>query len=113
VIPSMVGLAQDQRRLGVAVRRIEVAQTGWRMRLDWDADGLTAGFHDAEPGPRHRWTNGNAALPPALVAQLRAGATLKLHATGALPYPVGAETGQAGPVRGTEGGIVSALRRAA
>jgi hypothetical protein len=88
LIPSQIGLAQDQRRLGVALRRIVVEQTGLRVELDWDADGLTAGFHGPEPAERHRWTDGNAALPPRLLALLGAGATLELHVASTLAYPL-------------------------
>jgi len=87
-IPSMLGLAQDQRRLGVAVQRIELAQRGWRHVLDWSCDDLADGFHAAEAAERHRWTDGDAALPPALVGRLRAGATVIVRVGNTLPYPI-------------------------
>ena len=35
-IPSMLGTEQDQRRLGVALRRIVLAQPGLRREVGWD-----------------------------------------------------------------------------
>ena len=87
-IPAMVGTEPDQRRLGVALRRIVLARRGARQAIGWDDARLTAGFHDPEPLDRHRWTDGEAALPLALLASLRAGATVELHVNGLLPYPV-------------------------
>jgi hypothetical protein len=91
LIPSAIGLAQDQRRLGVALRRIVVKRKGLRVALDWDTDGLTDGFHGAEPAERHRWTTGDAALPPPVLALLGAGATLELHVASTLAYPLPAQ----------------------
>lgn len=78
-IPSMIGLDQDQRRLGIAVRRIVLRNGRRRVGVNWDAACLAEGFHAPEPAERHRWTNGRAAVPPQLVAALRAGATIDLH----------------------------------
>jgi hypothetical protein len=85
-IPSMLGLGQDQRRLGVAVRRIVLSQPGLRVEVGWEAESLAAGFHGPEPVERHRWTDGEATLPPMLLAPLRAGAIVELHINGRLPY---------------------------
>jgi hypothetical protein len=92
-IPSMLGLGQDQRRLGVAVRRIVLLQPGLRVEVGFEAESLAAGFHGPEPLERHRWTDGEATLPPMLLAPLRAGAIVELHINGRLPYeltPMGA-----------------------
>jgi hypothetical protein len=90
-IPSMIGIDQDQRRLGVAVRRIVLAQSGRRRRVvDWDDACLTDGFHGAEPAGRQRWTTGEAVLPPSLLADVREGAIVELHVCGQLPYPAAA-----------------------
>ena len=86
-IPAMVGTEPDQRRLGVALRRIVLAEPEATQTLEWDDARLRAGFHDAEPLDRHRWTDGEAALPLALLAGLRAGALVELHVGGLLPYP--------------------------
>ena len=87
-IPAMIGLAQDQRRLGVALRRIELAHGDWSVALEWDCEHLAAGFHAAEPAERHRWTDGAAVLPAAFTGLLGAGATVTLHLNGTLSYPV-------------------------
>ena len=89
-IPAMVGTEPDQRRLGVALRRIVLAEPEATQTLEWDDARLSAGFHDAEPLDRHRWTDGEAALPLALLAGLRAGALVELHVSGLLPYPADA-----------------------
>ncbi|WP_158932802.1 Hint domain-containing protein [Acidisphaera sp. S103] len=87
-IPSMLGIAQDQRRLGVALRGIVLAQQGLRLEVGWDDESLGAGFHGPEPAERHRWTNGEAVLPPALLSTWRAGATVELTVNGLLRYPM-------------------------
>jgi hypothetical protein len=87
-IPSMLGVAQDQRRLGVALRRIVLEHPDSRVELDWDAHCLGAGFHAPEPAERHRWTNGEAALPP---MPLPAGTIVELHITGGVQYPLDME----------------------
>ena len=89
-VPAMVGTEPDQRRLGVALRRIVLAEPEATQTLEWDDARLSAGFHDAEPLDRHRWTDGEAALPLALLAGLRAGALVELHVGGLLPYPTDA-----------------------
>ncbi len=83
-IPSMIGLEQDQRRLGVAVRRIDLAGAV----LAWDDPRLAAGFHGPEPAERHRWTDGAARLPPELARRLPAGAPIAIEVSGTLPYPL-------------------------
>jgi hypothetical protein len=62
-IPAMIGLEQDQRRLGVALRRIVLHQPGLRLEVGWDEKRLRDGFHNAEPAEQHRWTDGDASLP--------------------------------------------------
>ena len=84
----MVGTEPDQRRLGVALHRIVLAGPEAEQVLEWDDARLSAGFHAAEPLERHRWTDGEAALPLALLAGLRGGALVELHVGGLLPYPV-------------------------
>jgi hypothetical protein len=85
----MLGLAQDQRRLGVAVRRIAAAQPGLSLELTWDSERFVDGFYAPEPAERHRWTTGEAVVPRALSARLRAGAVVELQVNGTLWYPVG------------------------
>jgi hypothetical protein len=58
----------DDRRLGVAVRSITLADSGCTLGLLYDAPQLKAGFHRPEPACRHRWTTGAAVLPDSLFA---------------------------------------------
>ena len=83
MIPSMLGLGQDQRRLGVALHRATLGG----VAVAWDDARLTDGFHAPEPLERHRWTDGAAALPAEAVLPLAAGAVIDLHFTAAPAYP--------------------------
>ena len=83
VIPSMLGLGQDQRRLGIALHR---ARLGGAV-LGWDDTRLTDGFHAAELAERHRWTDGDAALPAEAVLGLQRGSVVELHFAPAPAYP--------------------------
>ena len=87
-IPAMLGLDQDQRRLGIALERIVLCGARRRLTLRQDDRRLVAGFHGVEPGADRRWTDGEAALPAAVLRGLRAGAVVELHG-GTLPaYPL-------------------------
>lgn len=63
VVPALVGTARDHRRLGVAIREIAAIAPEGTIRLDYAADLLATGFHEAEPDGCLRWTNGAAELP--------------------------------------------------
>jgi hypothetical protein len=68
VVPQEVGLARDARSLGVALRRMAVRR-GTRFQVfNADDPRLAEGFHDFEAEPGFRWTNGDATLPPTLLA---------------------------------------------
>jgi Hint domain-containing protein len=68
VVPYLMGVNHDDRRLGVAVRSITLADSGCTLGLLYDAPQLKAGFHRPEPACRHRWTTGAAVLPDSLFA---------------------------------------------
>jgi uncharacterized repeat protein (TIGR03803 family) len=87
-IPSALGNVRDHRRLGVALRRVAIAHIGVRIEIGWDAPCLEKGFNDPEPLDCHRWTNGDASLPPALLAMCRSGTTVELQVNCLLPYPL-------------------------
>jgi Hint domain len=62
-IPSELGVNNDQRRLGVAVRRIVLRQPGWKLEIDAVSAALEAGFQQYEAGG-FRWTDGAGLIPP-------------------------------------------------
>jgi ELWxxDGT repeat protein len=69
-VPAELGVARDSRQLGVALRAI-VLRHGSRIRPIGIADPrLTKGFHDCEETERIRWTDGDALLPLACLAEL-------------------------------------------
>ena len=68
VVPYLMGVNHDDRRLGVAVRSIALAGSGCTLDLRYDAPQLKTGFHRPEPVCGHRWTSGAAALPGSLFA---------------------------------------------
>jgi hypothetical protein len=76
----------DERVLGVALRRILLTTPGREFEVPLSHAGLTAGFHPAESdqGGPWRWTDGDADLSAALLPLLPAeGARLTLHLRGA------------------------------
>jgi hypothetical protein len=84
--PGELGLARDPRLLGVALRRL-VVRKGRRSRIIDAADKrLVEGFHGYEPDDKLRWTDGDAALPTDLFADLGHGAELVLHLAGTARY---------------------------
>jgi len=89
--PAELGLSRDPRLLGVAVRLVRLWQ-GARLRtLDASDGSLAEGFHAFESDNLFRWTNGNAALPATLFADLEGTCRLELLLGGAMRYPLHAE----------------------
>jgi hypothetical protein len=89
-IPAALGLGPDQRRLGVAVRRIVVSEgPGMRIVVAKDTR-LIEGFHDFEPAERWRWTNGAATAPASLFADLEGAFTLELQTDSTAHYAAAA-----------------------
>jgi hypothetical protein len=78
-VPQELGVARDARSLGVALRRIVLAQPRRQQALDADAPALVDGWHTFEPNNGIRWTDGDAALPAALFAAMNGRAMLILH----------------------------------
>jgi len=66
--PAELGLSHEQRRLGVAVRRIVLRQSGMTLELHAEASSLYEGFHQFERADNLRWTDGDATLPAAVMA---------------------------------------------
>lgn len=78
-IPAALGRGPDQRRLGVAVRRIIVAQGGGTRLASAKDVRLVEGFHNFEPAEDWRWTDGAATVPTSLFADLHGVFTLELQ----------------------------------
>jgi hypothetical protein len=66
--PDELGLTRDPRLLGVAVRNIVLIEGSRSRVIDADDARLTDGFYAFEPDGGHRWTDGEASLPPELFA---------------------------------------------
>ena len=65
-VPQEIGTARDERALGVALRRIVLAQPLRQRTIDAKDTSLTDGFHTFEADHAFRWTNGDAAIPAEL-----------------------------------------------
>jgi hypothetical protein len=86
VVPQELGIARDPRCLGVAVKRIAVRQ-GSRFRVMLAGDGrLADGFHACETERSLRWTNGDAAIPPALFNGFTGRRELVIHVAATSHY---------------------------
>ena len=66
--PAELGLARDPRVFGVALRRIVVRKNARFRIADALDQRLTTGFHTFESDNCFRWTDGDAAIPPELLA---------------------------------------------
>ena len=86
VVPQEQGLSRDARSLGVAVRRIVLAQPRRQWEIYADADSLVDGYHAFETDNGIRWTNGDAAVPTELFAGLSSPGMLMVHLGGATQY---------------------------
>lgn len=73
VTPAEAGMNHDQRRLGVAVRRILLSQSRMRLAIDSASPVLATGFHGYEAVDDFRWTNGAGLLPSSLFDVFLAG----------------------------------------
>jgi hypothetical protein len=81
-----LGLVRDPRLLGVALRQVMIRQ-GTRLCLADSHDvRLGEGFHTLEPANGLRWTDGDAALPPALFDNFDGAMELTLRVGGTTHY---------------------------
>ncbi|HEX3347341.1 MAG TPA: hypothetical protein VHS58_04465 [Acetobacteraceae bacterium] len=81
--PSM----QDVRRLGIGLIALQFRSANLDIVVPADDPALTDGYYP--PEDRHRWTNGRAAIPTALLACFPAGFSLEIHVTPPqLRYPL-------------------------
>jgi autotransporter passenger strand-loop-strand repeat protein len=67
-VPQELGFARDPRSLGVALRRVVVRQGTKFCVTEADDPKLVQGFHTFELDNNFIWTDGDAALPIALLA---------------------------------------------
>ena len=86
-IPALLGRNADQRRLGVALRRIIVHGRNGVREIGFNSPVLDAGWHGAEAADGCRWTDGKAVLPAEAFAGLAAPLTIALHLGAATRYP--------------------------
>jgi hypothetical protein len=85
-VPQELGLARDNRPLGVAVRQIELVQARQRRAVEAESVTLSDGFHAFEPENSIRWTNGDAGVPAQLFSGMTGSGMLILHLGGATHY---------------------------
>jgi hypothetical protein len=65
-IPAAVGAGNDRRRLGVNLTALIMRSDTLTLMVEHGHPLLSDGFHQAET--THRWTNGNARIPPEFLA---------------------------------------------
>jgi T5SS/PEP-CTERM-associated repeat protein len=85
-VPAELGIARDNRELGVAIRRIVLAQPRMRRAIEANEGSLIDGYHAFEPDNGIRWTDGDAAVPVELFAGMNGPGMLMLHLGGATQY---------------------------
>jgi T5SS/PEP-CTERM-associated repeat protein len=85
-VPREIGTVRDERALGVALRRIVLAQPLRQRALDAKDTSLTEGFYKFEEEHAFRWTDGDAAVPAVLFSGMGGPGMLILHLGGATQY---------------------------
>jgi len=96
-VPMELGVARDARALGVAVRRIVLAEARRQRAIDAEAASLTDGYHAFEAVNGIRWTDGDAAVPAELFAAVGGPAILMVQLGGATRYADDGAVGRAAP----------------
>jgi hypothetical protein len=77
--PQALGMARDNRSLGVAVRRLILAQARWQRVVEAKDTALVDGYHRYEAVNDLRWTNGDAAVPEMLFSTMSGAAMLRVE----------------------------------
>ena len=85
-VPQELGVARDPRPLGVAVRRIVLAQAHRQRVVEAGSASLIDGYHAFEPDNGIRWTDGDAVVPAGLFAGMSGAGMLILHLGEATHY---------------------------
>jgi len=78
-VPQEIGIERDERALGVALRRIVLAQPLRQRTIDANDTSLTDGFQTFEADHAFRWTTGDAAIPAELFAGVQGPCMLMLQ----------------------------------
>ncbi|MBV9859541.1 MAG: Hint domain-containing protein [Alphaproteobacteria bacterium] len=87
-VPLAIGRSHDPRRLGVAIRSIELCADGVTTALSYDSPALVDGFQDAEFGRELRWTNGDGVVPGRALFAFDGPVTVTVQLADRLDYPV-------------------------
>ena len=90
-VPAELGLARDPRCLGVALRQLAVIQGARIAVMNADDPSLAEGFHTYEPDSGLRWTNGDAAVPAALLERFSGSCAVELFIGCTTSYPLEGE----------------------
>jgi hypothetical protein len=85
-VPQELGLARDERSLGVAIRRIVPAQAWRQCAIEAEAAVLSDGYHAFEAKNGIRWTDGDTAVPAELFAGISGRGMLILEFGGTTQY---------------------------
>jgi hypothetical protein len=85
-IPQELGIARDDRSLGVATRRLVLAQPRRQQTIDAASASLIDGYHKFEAEAGIRWTDGDAAVPAELLFGIGGPCMLTLHLGAATQY---------------------------
>ena len=85
-VPQELGLSRDPRCLGVAVRRLVLAEARRQRAIEAGAVSLTDGYHGFEASDGIRWTDGDAVVPAELFAGMSGPGMLMVQLGGATRY---------------------------
>ncbi len=85
-IPQELGIARDDRSLGVAIRRLVLAQARRQRSIDAASASLIDGYYRFEAENGIRWTDGDAAVPAELLLGIGGPCMLTLHIGAATRY---------------------------
>jgi hypothetical protein len=89
-IPAEVTASTDIRRLGVSLSSLVLRSDHIACMVEHDHPALTDGFHEDEQ--THRWTDGDAGIPPVLFGCFGQALTIEVRLLDqGLPYRVGSE----------------------
>jgi hypothetical protein len=94
-VPQELELSRDPRCLGVAVRRLLLAEARRQRAIEAEAASLTDGYHAFEAADGIRWTDGDAVVPAELFAGMSGPGMLMVQLGGATRYVADGVVGRA------------------